>query len=104
MFNRIRRALSLTRVRNSSRGRHRRPVTPVDPSATPSSPASADASALVLRRVSVGAAAHRPALMGEDTALVRPYVLAWERRVRTRAVIVVPHLPAVAWSALVGVC
>ncbi|MFF5185473.1 hypothetical protein ACFY30_17090 [Streptomyces sp. NPDC000345] len=47
--------------------------------------------------------AHRPVLKGEDVALVRPYVLAWESRVRTRAVVVAPHLPADAWSALAGV-
>ncbi|MDN3250963.1 hypothetical protein [Streptomyces sp. ZSW22] len=47
--------------------------------------------------------AHRAVFKGEDVALVRPYVLAWESRVRTRAVVVAPHLPADAWSALAGV-
>lgn len=46
---------------------------------------------------------HRQMLRGEDIALVRPYVLAWEKRVRTREVVVAPYLPADAWSVLVGV-
>ncbi|MFB6955780.1 hypothetical protein ACFCYB_01785 [Streptomyces sp. NPDC056309] len=41
-------------------------------------------------------------LTGEDIALVRPYMLAWEQRVRTRSVVVAPHLPTDAWSALAG--
>ncbi|WP_257003950.1 hypothetical protein [Streptomyces sp. SA15] len=40
---------------------------------------------------------------GEDIALVRPYVLAWEKRVRQRSLVVARHLPAEAWSALAGV-
>ncbi|WND36569.1 hypothetical protein RI578_20770 [Streptomyces sp. BB1-1-1] len=43
-------------------------------------------------------------LLGEDNALVRPYVMAWERqRARQRSVIVAPRLPAEAFSALAGV-
>lgn len=43
-------------------------------------------------------------LTGEDVALVRPYVLAWERRTRTRTVIVAPNMPAHAWPpVLMGV-
>ncbi|MFJ4889125.1 hypothetical protein ACWD7F_27885 [Streptomyces sp. NPDC005122] len=42
-------------------------------------------------------------LAAEDVALVRPYVLAWEKRVRPRSVVVAPHLPINAWSALAGV-
>ncbi|MET8023325.1 hypothetical protein AB0D78_08265 [Streptomyces avermitilis] len=42
-------------------------------------------------------------LQAEDIALVRPYLLAWEKRVRPRSVVVAPHLPAEAWSALAGV-
>jgi hypothetical protein len=63
---------------------------------------SADALTVILGRASTGAD-HRHSLAGEDIALVRPYVLAWEKRVRTRSVIVVPHLPIHAWSALTGV-
>ncbi|AJE41475.1 hypothetical protein BJY54_003281 [Streptomyces nodosus] len=104
MLNRIRRALSLTRVRNSSRGRHRRPLTP---SSLPVVPAVSlePGGALIpaLSRDTAGAAG-RPLLRGEDVALVRLYVLAWERRERTRTVIVAPHLPADAWpQGLVGV-
>ncbi|MFJ2718937.1 hypothetical protein [Streptomyces sp. NPDC087437] len=44
-----------------------------------------------------------PLLLGEENALVRPYVLAWEQRVRQRSVIVAPRLSAEAWSALAGV-
>ncbi|MGQ4374754.1 hypothetical protein ACN6K9_001446 [Streptomyces sp. SAS_267] len=42
-------------------------------------------------------------LAAEDVALVRPYVLAWEKRVRTRSVVVAPYLPINAWSTLAGV-
>ncbi|MFI5819296.1 hypothetical protein ACIA8I_09155 [Streptomyces rishiriensis] len=45
---------------------------------------------------------HRQTLRGEDVALVRPYVLAWEKRLRTREVVVAPYLSADAWSTLVG--
>ncbi|MCQ4205219.1 hypothetical protein M4J06_003857 [Streptomyces coelicoflavus] len=42
-------------------------------------------------------------LLGEDNALVRPYVLAWERqRARQRSVVVAPRLSAEAFSALAG--
>ncbi|MFE5815658.1 hypothetical protein ACFQ6S_19920 [Streptomyces sp. NPDC056479] len=42
-------------------------------------------------------------LVGEDIALVRPYVLAWENRERPRrSVVVTPHLPADAWSVIAG--
>ncbi|MER6064784.1 hypothetical protein [Streptomyces sp. NPDC001792] len=42
-------------------------------------------------------------LSGEDNALVRPYVLAWEKRVRPRPVVAASHLPTEAWSAQAGV-
>ncbi|WP_237310248.1 hypothetical protein [Streptomyces sp. AMCC400023] len=43
-------------------------------------------------------------LRGEDIALVRPYVLAWEKRGQSRrSVIVAAHLPSEAWSVLQGV-
>ncbi|MEU1306843.1 hypothetical protein ACQEV4_00155 [Streptomyces shenzhenensis] len=97
MLNRIRRALSHTRVRNSSRGRHRRPLL-----LTPTRRTAADASTIVLGRAST-VPDHRQPLRGEDVALVRPYVLAWEGRVRARPVVIASHLPADAWSALAGV-
>lgn len=102
MLNRIRRAVSLARARYFPKGRHRRPLTPARPPAAPALPASADAATVDLGRAS-DSANHRHLLMGEDTALVRPYVLAWEKRVRTRSVVVAPHLSADAWSALAGV-
>lgn len=105
MLNRIRRALYLTRVRNSSRGRRRRPLTPSPRPAPPvvASPAPVGAPTLLLSRAAAGASG-RPSLTGEDVALVRPYVLAWERRTRTRTLVVAPHMPAHAWlPVLVGV-
>ena len=102
MLNRIRRAASLTRERYLSNGRHRRSAAPSQPLAAPTSAASADAALVALGRASASAV-HRYPLRGEDVALVRPYLLAWERRVRTRAVLVAPHLPADAWSVLAGV-
>lgn len=101
MLNRIRRAASLTRERYFSKGRHRRPLTPSRPPAARTVIAPVDASAVALGRASAGAV-HRYPLRGEDVALVRPYLLAWEERVRTRAVLVAPHLPADVWSALAG--
>ncbi|MGW4819338.1 hypothetical protein ACWEP4_10205 [Streptomyces sp. NPDC004227] len=41
-------------------------------------------------------------LLGEENALVRPYVLAWEKHLRQRSVVVAPRLSAEAWSALAG--
>lgn len=102
MLNRVRRAASLTRERYFPKGRHRRTLTPSRPLAAPTLAASPDASTVVLSRASAGAVHPRP-LRGEDVALVRPYLLAWEERVRTRAVVVAPRLPADAWSALAGV-
>ncbi|MFI0141990.1 hypothetical protein [Streptomyces luteogriseus] len=47
---------------------------------------------------------HRHLIRGEDTALVRPYVLAHEGRTTHQlpTVIVASRLPIDAWSALVG--
>ncbi|CAM5485903.1 hypothetical protein SATRM34S_03442 [Streptomyces atroolivaceus] len=101
MLNRIRHAISRTRVRCFPKGRHRRPLTPSRPLAPLTFPVPADASTVALGRASAGAV-HRYPLRGEDVALVRPYLLAWEERVRTRTVLVAPHLPADAWSALAG--
>ncbi|GHB15733.1 hypothetical protein GCM10010392_49840 [Streptomyces clavifer] len=101
MLNRIRRAASLTRERYFPKGRHRRPLTPSRPLATPTSTTSADVSTVRLGPASAGAVHRRP-LRGEDVELVRPYLVAWEERVRTRAVVVAPRLPADAWSALTG--
>lgn len=102
MLNRIRRAVALARARYAPKGRHRRPLTPSRPKAARAFPAFADASAPLLGRVS-DIANHRHRLAGEDNALVRQYVLAWEERGRPRAVVVASHLPTEAWSTLTGV-
>lgn len=99
MLNRIRRAASLTRERYFPKGRHRRPLTPSRPLAAPTSAMPDDTSTVALGHASAGAVHRRP-LRGEDVALVRPYLLAWEARARTRAVVVAPRLPADTWSAL----
>lgn len=101
MLNRIRRAIARTRARCFPNGRHRRPLTPSRPMASPTCPAPADASTVPLGRAPAGTV-HRYPLRGEDVALVRPYLLAWEERARTRTVLVAPHLPADAWSVLAG--
>lgn len=102
MLNRIRRAVSLTRERHFSRGKHRRPLTTPGPSAAPASSPTSGRTMAARRRASADVD-HRQTLRGEDVELVRPYVLAWEKRMRTREVVVAPYLPADAWSALVGV-
>lgn len=102
MLNRIRRAVFLTRARYFPKGRHRRPLAPALLSASSASRASTDASTVVGERAPIGPD-HRHLLRGEDVALVRPYVVAWERRVRARSVVIAPHLPADAWSTLAGV-
>ena len=103
MLNRIRRAVSLTRARYAPKGRHRRLLRPSRRPAAPAFPASADASTVILGRAPA-TANHRHTLAGEENALVRPYVLAWEERVRPRPVVVASHLSAEAWSSLAGVC
>ncbi|MGW1136380.1 hypothetical protein [Streptomyces zhihengii] len=101
MLNRIRRALANTRPRGANQGRHRRPLAPSRPSATslPMAPADSPAPHLPHPRH----ADHTGLITGEETALVRPYVLAWEKRTRLRPTVVASHLPAsAAWSALAG--
>jgi hypothetical protein len=102
VLNRIRRAASLTRARYFAKGRHRRPLTPRRPPTVPASLTSTDAPTATQAQA-LDKANRRHSLPGEDVALVRPYVLAWEKRVRTRSLVVAPRLPAEAWSALVGV-
>jgi hypothetical protein len=99
MLNRIRRAASLTRARYFPRGRHRRPLTPSGPPTIPAWRAGTDGAPAVLDPALVGGS-HWPSLPGEDVALVRPYVLAWEKRVHVRPVVVSPYLPAEAWATL----
>lgn len=103
MLNRIRQAIKRSRARCFPSGRHRRPLTPSRPLAPLPGASSADPSAVALRRAPVGTV-HRYPLRGEDVALVRPYLLAWEeQRAQRPAALVAPHLPADAWSALAGV-
>ncbi|MGW1726243.1 hypothetical protein ACWCQK_25295 [Streptomyces sp. NPDC002306] len=106
MRNRIRRAVALTRARYSSshspKGRHRHDLTAVHPPTASAFSAPADALTVILGRASIDAD-HRPSLAADDVALVRPYLLAWEERVRTRPVVVAPHLPIHAWPALAGI-
>ncbi|MFC4464288.1 hypothetical protein ACFPH6_06865 [Streptomyces xiangluensis] len=99
MLNRIRRAVSLTRERHRPKGRHRRPLTSSRPTAALAHPALTDRSMTAQGRHPDRADSRA----GEDIALVRPYMLAWEKRVRQRSIVVARHLPAEAWSALAGV-
>lgn len=102
MLNRIRRALRLARVRHSSEAKHERPLTPSRPPTRPGAPALADEPTVILARAVDGTGLlHSPP--DECPDLVRPYVLAWERIARQRQpVVVAPHLPTEAWSALQG--
>lgn len=103
MLNRIRRAVSLTRERLFPKGRHRRPLRSTRPSLAYVSPAHAEGPTAVLGR-GPAPANLAGSLAGEDNALVRPYVLAWEKRERPRrSMVMAPHLPAEAWSVLAGV-
>ncbi|MGV9506533.1 hypothetical protein ACWDQZ_13095 [Streptomyces tendae] len=101
MLNRIRRAVSLARARYFPKGRHRRAL-------TPSRAAVATPPALTVEPPTVpdwlpDTANRLHLLLGGDNALVRPYVLAWERqRARQRSVVVAPRLSAEAFSALAG--
>ncbi|MCW1095099.1 hypothetical protein OJ963_14270 [Streptomyces sp. RS2] len=102
MLNRIRRAVSLARARYFPKGRHRRAL-------TPSRTAVATPSAFAVEPPAVpdwmpDTADRLHLLLGEDNALVRPYVLAWERqRARQRSVVMAPRLSAEAFSVLAGV-
>ncbi|GAA4077504.1 hypothetical protein GCM10022233_65600 [Streptomyces shaanxiensis] len=102
MLNRIRRAASLTRARYFPKGRHRRPLRLFRPTAARVLPPPADALTVALCRAPDAGNHHHP-LAGEENALVRPYMLAWERRARPRAVVIAPHLPTEAWSSGAGV-
>jgi hypothetical protein len=103
VLNRIRRVASLTRARYFPKGRHRRPLRPSRPTLAPASAASADESTVVLGQ-DFDRAGHWQPLRGEDTALVRPYVLAHEEHARRHpTVLIAPRMPTDAWSALLGV-
>lgn len=79
MLNRIRRAVSRTRVRYFPKGRHRRPLTPAQPTVPHLELANGPA-------LLTGQLRDRDnVLAGEETALVRPYVLASEEQARRRS-------------------
>jgi hypothetical protein len=102
MLNRIRRAVTLTRARYFPRGRHRRPLRHFQPPIVPASSASVDEPTLVLGQA-VDKPSHHHPLRGEDTALVRPYVLVHERAARRPSMVVIaPYLPTDAWPAPLG--
>ncbi|BCL20515.1 hypothetical protein GCM10017668_23580 [Streptomyces tuirus] len=103
MLNRIRRAASLTRARYFPKGRHRRTLRPSRPTFAPTSSASAAEPTVVLGQT-LDRPSHLQLLRGEDTALVRPFVLAHEERARRHpTVVIAPQLPSDAWSTLMGV-
>ncbi|MGW1161776.1 hypothetical protein ACWD48_26925 [Streptomyces sp. NPDC002519] len=102
MFNRIRDVVSRTRERYFPKGRHRRPLPLSRPMTDFAPPAHTDSS-MVAQGRHQDCSDRADSLAGEDTPLVHPYVLAWEKRVRPRSVVVARHLPAESWSALVGV-
>ena len=96
MLNRIRRTASRLRERYLSKGRHRRSETPPRPVGV--SPEVAYGAVLFLRRHRE----HTGVLVGEETALVRPYVLASEARARHRSVAVSRAPLAGPWYASAG--
>jgi hypothetical protein len=103
MLDCIRRAASLTRARHFPKGRHLRPLTPSRPPTAPAISAPVDDPTVLLERAPAWTR-HRDVLTAEEHALVRPYELAWERRARRQpTVVVAPHLPTEARSALLGV-
>lgn len=96
MLNRIRRAVSLTRERYLPKGRHRRPLASARPLAAPPGPSDRPMPFLGECRD------HADVLVGEEFALVRPYVLASEERTRQRFVAGPHPISADAWFAPVG--
>jgi hypothetical protein len=96
VFNRIRRAISLASRRHRPRGRHRRSLTPAGP--TVIAPAQTGGPTLVMRQ-------HRgraDVIVGEETALVRPYVMTSEERARHRTTAAPHRLPFDSWSTPTG--
>lgn len=88
MLNRIRRAVDRTRARYVPRGRHRRCLAPPRLPAACVTSAPVDGPTVALGMVS-DRTGHHGLLRGEDTPLVRPYLLAWEKRVGQHSVDVV---------------
>ncbi|QES21643.1 hypothetical protein DEJ46_23145 [Streptomyces venezuelae] len=88
MFNRIRRAIRRTRERYAQTTRHREVLTPTR--LTLVLPKPSDELTLLLRQFRN----RTDFVPGEETALVRPYVLAGEQRTRQSSVPVPHHLLA----------
>ncbi|WP_327162592.1 hypothetical protein [Streptomyces zaomyceticus] len=86
MLNRIRRAIRRTRERYAQRARHREVLTPTRPTLV--FPKPSDELTLLLRQLRDRA----DFLTGEETALVRPYILAFEQRTRQNSAPVPHHL------------
>ncbi|MGW9494822.1 hypothetical protein ACWG5P_10595 [Streptomyces prasinus] len=98
MLNRIRRTVSRIGERHHRKGRHRRPTTPARPlAASPRLPYGAPLFPR-RRREDMGI------LMGEETALVRPYVLASEERARHSSTAVLCPPFAGPWFVPAGDC
>lgn len=95
MLNRIRHAVSHTSERHHRKGRHRRPLTPARPMATPPGLPDGPMPFLGQRRE------RADALVGEETALVRPFVPASEERTRQRSTAGTHPLPADTWFTTV---
>ncbi|GGY21763.1 hypothetical protein [Streptomyces tanashiensis] len=85
MFNRIHHAIRRTRGRHAPRARHHKALTPTRP--TLIHPKPSDELTLFLRQLGD----RTDFLPGEETALVRPYVLAVEQFTRQSSV-PVPHI------------
>lgn len=96
MLNRIRRAVSHTSERHLRKGKHRRPLTSTRPMATPPGSSDGPMPFLGQRRECADA------LTGEETALVRPYVLAIEERTRQPSTAGPHPLPADTWFTAAG--
>ncbi|GHE84670.1 hypothetical protein GCM10018772_04620 [Streptomyces fumanus] len=101
MLEHIRHAISLIRTRHSPKGKHRRPRAPLFPPASPAPRAPVDDQTLTL--TAPVRTRHQHLLRGEDVALVRPYVLAQEHASRAHpSIVIAPHVPADARTALLG--
>ncbi|GAA2336970.1 hypothetical protein GCM10010431_70200 [Streptomyces kunmingensis] len=101
MLNRMRRAAAALRARYFPRGRHRRASTPC-PQPAPTFTAACNGPTVVRSR-SCDWASHRYPLAGEENALVRPYVLTWERHAQQhRSVVIAPLSSADTRSVLLG--
>jgi hypothetical protein len=99
VLNRILPAVTRAGERHS-KGRHRRPSTPSRPPTAPAATALTDEPTVALPQIP-DSARHRYQLTGEETALIRPYMPAWEKHAQQHSTVAMaPHLPTEAWSAL----